>query len=247
VVPEDVEEDIRGSSLYTAEARCQIQMSDKARQYNHERLAEHNFDLPTLIQANQGTTLDYGPKFRQILQLEPLLGAHPNFEAIKSYIKGGMPYVFKEVLSKYTRQLEIEATLERGNHKSASKELERLLKLITKDAKRGFSLPISTSTARKLKGAAAQPLGLVHQRILNPDGLRVEMSSRPKTCNSYHWNQSTPSTIKSTWRLLSRDGLWVVPPQDLSLCGHPLVPPPQQANPCLQIRLLKCLPQNGSS
>jgi hypothetical protein len=30
---------------------------------------------------------------------------------------------------------------------------------------------------------------------------------------------------------LPRDGLWVVPPQDLPLCDCPSVTPPQQANP----------------
>jgi hypothetical protein len=153
-----------------------FEMSDEARKYNHDRLAEHNFDMSMLIQANQGTTLDYGSEFRPMYQLEPLLGAHPNFEAIKGFIEEGMPYIFKKEVDEETRLLEFEAAIERGNHKSAQKEPDRLLELISKDVKHGFSLPISTETARKLKGATAQPLGLVHQWSLNPDGSRVEKS-----------------------------------------------------------------------
>jgi hypothetical protein len=47
------------------------------------------------------------------------------------------------------------------------------LKLISKDVKHGFSLPITKEAARQIKGGAAQPLGLVSQWTLNPDGSRV--------------------------------------------------------------------------
>jgi hypothetical protein len=57
-----------------------------------------------LIQANQGTTLDYGSECRPMYQLEPLLGAHPNFEAIKGFIEEGMPYIFKKEVDEETRR-----------------------------------------------------------------------------------------------------------------------------------------------
>jgi hypothetical protein len=156
-----------------------FKMTDAARAYNHERLTEHDFNLSRLIQANTGITLAYGSKFRPMEQLEPLLSRHPNFPLIKEFIVGRMPYIFTRELDGDTMQLELDAARERGNHKSASKESDRLLELISKDVKHRFVLPVSTSTVRELKNAAAQPsLGLlVHQWMLNPDGSRVEKSS----------------------------------------------------------------------
>jgi hypothetical protein len=99
-----------------------FEMTDTARAYNHDRLAEHDFDLSKLIRANHGSTLDYGSEFRPMSQLELLLGRHPNFTAIKEFIEKGMPFVFVEELDAETMRKELETALEQGNHKSASKE-----------------------------------------------------------------------------------------------------------------------------
>jgi hypothetical protein len=48
-----------------------FEMTEEARRYSHDRLTEHDFNLLKLIQANEGTTLDYGSEFRPMGQLEP--------------------------------------------------------------------------------------------------------------------------------------------------------------------------------
>jgi len=151
-----------------------FEMSDEARQFNHDRLREHGFDLSELLKANVGTTLDFGSEFRPVSQLAELLGDHPSFGVVSRFIQGGMPFVFCRELDAATSKIELEAALARGNHKSASDESARLLHLIAKDVQHGFSLPIWKDTARQLKGAAAQPLGLANQWTLTPDGSRTE-------------------------------------------------------------------------
>ena len=136
-------------------------MSNAAKQFNHNRLREHNFDIAQLIQANQGSTLDPGSEFCPIDQLELLLGNHPNFPAVRRYITNSMPFIFKLELDDTTRANELTAALLRGNHKSAQRDPKRFLQLISKDVKHGFSLPIPKQTAQLIQGGAAQPLGLV--------------------------------------------------------------------------------------
>jgi hypothetical protein len=149
-------------------------MTEKARTYNSEKLEEMGYDVGRLLLANVGTTMGFSSEFRPMDQLEPLLGQHPNFPAVKRFITEGMPFTFKTTLDDATKATELQAALNRGNHKSAESEAGRLLKLIAKDVKHGFSLPITKETARLIKGGAAQPLGLVSQWSLNPDGSRIQ-------------------------------------------------------------------------
>jgi hypothetical protein len=97
----------------TLKPNVMFETTDAARVYNHDRLAEHDFNLSKLIQANHGSTLDYGSEFRPMSQLEPLLGRHPNFTAIKGFIEEGiMPFVFTEELDADTMRKELETALE---------------------------------------------------------------------------------------------------------------------------------------
>jgi hypothetical protein len=114
-------------------------MSDEARVYNSRQLELVDFDICRLLESNKGTTLGFSSKFRFMEQVEPLLGHHPNFEAVRSFITNGMPFVYKRALDDATNNFELQAALDRGNRKSAESEAERLLKLISKDVKLGFS------------------------------------------------------------------------------------------------------------
>jgi hypothetical protein len=177
-------------------------MSDEARQHNSEQLKLHNFELEKLLTSNEGTTMGFISEFRPMSQLEPLvLGQHLNFAAIKEFITNGMPFIFSETLNADTKALEIQATLDRGNHKSAESEAERLLKLISKDVKHGFSLHITKQAAHQIKGRAAQqPLGLVSQWTLSPDGSRILKDRMTQDLSFVVLNLSTRSTIESTWK-----------------------------------------------
>jgi hypothetical protein len=62
--------------------------------------------------------------------------------------------------------------MEKGNHKSAEKEPNKVAELLTKHVAHGFSIPVSLQTVEKIKGAMVQPLGLATQFTLAKNGSR---------------------------------------------------------------------------
>ena len=85
-----------------------------------------------------------------------------------------MDYCFETEISEEQRQLELEAKLERGNHKSATSKPDITEAEILKDVRHGFAFPFPRNLVRKLKGALVQPCGLASQFALKADGSRVE-------------------------------------------------------------------------
>ena len=62
--------------------------------------------------------------------------------------------------------------LARGNHKSAQAEQGRVGELLAKDVVHGYAIPLPISTVKLIPGAMVQPLGLVQQWSVGPDGER---------------------------------------------------------------------------
>ena len=84
-----------------------------------------------------------------------------------------MPYLFSQELSKEERYAELSSQVSRGNHKSASSNLEEVSKLLAKDVKHGFCLPFRSSEVRKIKKGMVQPCGIASQFSLQEDGSRI--------------------------------------------------------------------------
>ena len=58
----------------------------------------------------------------------------------------------------------------RGNHISATESAEDVTKLLEKDVKHDFPLPVEVSAVTKLKGAMVQPCGLANHFTLTKTG-----------------------------------------------------------------------------
>jgi hypothetical protein len=71
-------------------------------------------------------------------------------------------------------EAEVEAQMERGNHKSATKNEEEVQSLLAGDVKHGFVLPIQVGVLKSIKGLHLQPGGMVTQLSLKADGSRKE-------------------------------------------------------------------------
>ena len=84
-----------------------------------------------------------------------------------------MDYRFEEAITKDKRSTELKAMIERGNHKSAKKRSEHVMKALKKDVTHGFSMPILPTTVKRIPGAMAQPLGMAEQLSLSESGKRV--------------------------------------------------------------------------
>ncbi len=77
-----------------------------------------------------------------------------------------MTYRFETEISDATRVAELNAIMERGNHKSAESRPEHVAKALAKDGTHGHSIPIPAATVTKFQGAMAQPPGMPEQIIL---------------------------------------------------------------------------------
>ena len=71
------------------------------------------------------------------------------------------------------KEKQVKAMLAWGNHKSAQSEQEQVGKLIAKDVLHGFTIPIPVDAVLRIPGAMVQPLALVQQWTVAPDGKRV--------------------------------------------------------------------------
>lgn len=140
---------------------------------NTELLRKHGNDLGTLLQESIGTTLDPSSEFRPLDDLTRVYHNHPNFPFVHKVIKCGMEYKFTKELSHDHRMAELTANLERGNHKSATSEPEKIHQLLEKDVRHGFAIPVLKSSIPALKDAMVQPIGLANQFTLQADGTRV--------------------------------------------------------------------------
>ena len=84
-----------------------------------------------------------------------------------------MSYKFTKELDKDQRLKEVEASLQYGNHKSATNNQRLFEKYIAKDVKFGFALPIDKTAILAIPKCLVQPGGLAKQFTLSPDGTRV--------------------------------------------------------------------------
>jgi hypothetical protein len=141
---------------------------------NDVLIREHDYDLERLINSFQTTTLSFGSEFRPVNRLTKVLGGHPKFGALLSFVEQGMSYKFKRQISEDERIKKLEGMIARGNHKLAEAGADKARELLAKDVLHGFLIPISPETVTLIKGAMVQPLGLASQFTLAEDGSRKE-------------------------------------------------------------------------
>jgi hypothetical protein len=146
----------------------QFDMTPKAREHNTKILEECDYDLEKVIQQNTGSTISHGSEFRDEETLRAILGNHPYYNDFKPFLSQGVDFVFTEEITEEVRVEELEANLERGNQQE-----ETLSKLLAKDVKHGFAVPLCKGAVRSIPGAMVQPCGITSQFTLEPNGSRA--------------------------------------------------------------------------
>ena len=146
--------------------------SPSALEWNTGYLESCGWDMVEVFRQHVGSTVDHGSEFRPVDQLSRLVGHHPNFPFLQEMFQHGFDYFLSRELSEQERLAELEAQLERGNHKSATENEDEINSLLTGDVVHGFVLPFSASAIKNLKGVHLQPGGMVRQMSLKADGSR---------------------------------------------------------------------------
>ena len=166
-------EQIYGTAVPTPTAsEVHFEYTVDAAEHNAALLASFEYDMDKLIDANMGTTLQYGSEVRPMSQLQPLLRHHPDWTDFEKDMTHGIDYPFEKEISESERLRVLEANIERGNHKSALKTDDRhhVTKLMTSDVELGYAVPVTLECVRKLKDAEVYPIGLQNQMTIDADG-----------------------------------------------------------------------------
>jgi hypothetical protein len=150
-----------------------FEVSMEAAQHNADLLRHHEYNIAQFLDGQRGTTtLDFGSEFRPAQRLRPLLGGHPNFDALEEVITNGMPYRYAVELEEEQRAKEVSAQIQRGNHKSAQANPEQVGMLLAKDVAHGFAMVVPTDLVPLIPGTMVQPTGLAEQWVLDNTGKR---------------------------------------------------------------------------
>lgn len=149
-------------------------MNERAQESNVEILSAHDYNLEAALHSQRGTTVWHGNEFQLVDQLARFLSHHPNFSYLAKIFENGMDYKFHDELSEVEQMNELIAQLQQGNNQSAALESERIDKLLTKDVRHGFCLPLPADVVTKIKGSMIRPCGIVTQHTLTSSGERAK-------------------------------------------------------------------------
>lgn len=94
--------------------------------HNTRFLADCDWDLGEVYRRHAGTTADHGSEFRPVRQLQRIVGQHPGFDYLQEMFTSGFDYQLERGLTEQERVAELEAQLDRGNHKSTLQNIDEV-------------------------------------------------------------------------------------------------------------------------
>ena len=147
--------------------------SKVAAEYNFKILQQHNFNLQEIIQDDPLSPLKPGSEWRPIPVLEPIFKGHPLWNKMKTQLKDGFEWPVQPI-SDGDRKEDLCKALLYGNHKSARKEVKRLMKSLKAKVIKAWQLPLPVDKLHLIPGLIVAPLGDVRQFSVNDEGQRYE-------------------------------------------------------------------------
>ena len=154
--------------------------SHQAADWNAKVLNSYDNDYTLAIKDHKDTILEPGSEFRKINQIEKIWQYRDNWNAIENTLKNGCIYPLKKTPDEVTRLKDLQAMIDRGNHKSS--HVPHLAKCldenIEKEVRKGFLIPLPVKYLKHLKNAVVIPMGMNEQYSINELGEKI-MKSRP--------------------------------------------------------------------
>ena len=146
-----------------------FEFTEEGKEHNLAILRKYDFDLGKALEAQQSSPLGYGKEFKPPTVLEQVFGLHPLWQRMKSILANGSKWPLTEI-SEDDRAKDLQEALTFGNHKGASSKPALLKKLISKDVKYGYSLPIPLDSVTKIKGLEMAPMNIMAQNTIDENG-----------------------------------------------------------------------------
>ncbi len=170
-----------------------FEFTDEGAAHNLKVLRPYDFDLGKALKAQQDSPLRSGKEFRPTLVLQQVFSLHPLGQRMKDFLKEGSKWPLSK-LSKEEQQKDLDNALTFGNHKGTSQKPELLKKLIGKDVKYGYSLPIPLASVRLIPGLCMALMNIMAQNTINKLGRIV-----PKDCLTHDqsWKWSLGTSVNS--------------------------------------------------
>jgi len=146
-----------------------FEISEEAMQHNLEVLDKYEFDLGKALDTQHDSPLGPGMEFRPTDVLHEIFGLHPLWNRMEAILKNGSKWPLTEI-SEDDRAKDLQEALTFSNHKGAASKPALLKKLISKDVKYGYSLPLPLDSITKVKGLVMAPMNIMAQNTIDEHG-----------------------------------------------------------------------------
>ena len=141
-------------------------ITPEAAEHNLAILEAADFDLQLLLLKDGFSPLQPGSEFRPVGLLAPIFENHPFWSNMRSTCLLGAS--FESVPLPEQDQLTLlDEALQYGNHKSATLNGPMLMKMLDKEAEKGWHIPLPIYSLRRIPGVIVAPMGLVHQTSID--------------------------------------------------------------------------------
>jgi hypothetical protein len=157
----------------------------------------HSYDLDAAIKAEGGTALRYGSEFKPPSILSLLLQNHPLWDSISSSLSNGIQYPLDRITC-HARRRSIQQAIDRGNHKSARDQPDKLMDLLTSGVHSGFSLPLPTRAVFKIPDVALASVGISNQLTINDGG---EVTTKDRLTHDQTFEFGTEKSLNNRVRM----------------------------------------------
>ena len=124
--------------------------SKDAAKWNAKIIEENNFDYSKAVEKQPNSMITPGSELRTVEVLETIFKFRKDWPELKEIITKGCCYPIKEMPDEATRLADLEAMIERGNHRSASsKEAIERISQCTKKRSTGLTKSQSQSPSSR--------------------------------------------------------------------------------------------------
>jgi hypothetical protein len=174
-----------------------FEISPEAAEHNLGIIRGHQYDLNAALKAEGGTALRYGSKFNPPSILGLLLKKHRLWDSISSLLSNGIKYPLEQITC-HSRGRSIQQAINRGNHKSASDQPEKLVELLTSDVHSGLTLPLPTKAIFKIPDVVLAPAGIANQLTISNDG---EVIAKDRLTHDQTFESGPETSLKNCMRM----------------------------------------------
>jgi hypothetical protein len=170
-----------------------FKFTDNGAAYNLEVLRKYNLDLGKALKEQQDSPLGNEKEFKPPSVLQQVFRLHPLWNRMEAFLLEGSKWLLAEI-SENERQQDLANALTFRNHKGALQKPVILKKLIAKDIKYRYSLPIPLSSVQSIPGLVMAPMNIMEQNMIDEFGGIIQ---KDRLTHDQSWKWSSGTSINS--------------------------------------------------